>query len=147
MQPFPTYQNYYNYPTQNLPAQNAPIYPYGQVVQQNNFSNIVGKTVNDFNEITANDVPMDGRVAFFPKSDMSEIAVKNWESNGTIRTMTFKPILSAEGNNLSVEGNKTEFGAFGDVLKGIQNDIKVLAEKVDKISKPSKTVKKENDDE
>ena len=34
-----------------------------------------------------------------------------------------------------------QFGAFGEVLEGIQNDLKVLNDKVDKISKPEKVKK------
>lgn len=138
----------YQYPNYmpNYQSQNAPIYPYGQTAPQNSFYGIAGKTVNDFNEINANDVPMDGRVAIFPKGDLSEIAVKNWESNGTIRTTVFKPILPQEGSNGMSETFKGEYGAFGEVLKGIQDDIKMLTEKIDKIGKPSKAKKETEDD-
>lgn len=144
MQPYPTFQNYYNYPTQNMPTQSNQIYPYG--VQMQSTLGIAGKYVNDFNEINANDVPMDGRVAVFPKSDMSEIIVKNWESNGTIRTTAFKPILSAEGNKNTSEEDKGNYGAFDETLKGIQSDIKMLTEKIDRIGRPVKS-KKEAEDE
>lgn len=146
MQPFPTFQNYCNYPTQNIPTQSNPIYPYGSMMQPVATPGIAGKYVNDFSEINANDVPMDGRVAVFPKGDMSEIAVKNWESNGTIHTTVFKPVLSTEGNKNTSSETKGEYGAFNDVLQGIQNDIKMLTEKIDRIGKPVKS-KKETEDE
>ena len=54
-------------------------------------SQINGRTVNDFNEITANDVPMNGGFAYFPKNDMSEIQLRRWTPQGTIETISFKP--------------------------------------------------------
>lgn len=52
-----------------------------------------GKMVDVVDQITANDVPMDGSVAIFPKKDMSEIYLKSWTPNGTIATAVFKPVL------------------------------------------------------
>ena len=52
-----------------------------------------GKMVDVVDQITANDVPMDGSVAIFPKKDMSEIYLKSWTPNGTIATVVFKPVL------------------------------------------------------
>ncbi len=141
MQPYPTYQNYLNYPQQN-----QPMYPYGNIMQQMAAQNLAGKTVNDFNEITANDVPMDGRNAIFPKSDFSEIVVKNWGADGSIRTIAFKPVLPTDPSNGMSNSVKADSDAFGDVLRGIQNDIKTLNEKLDKISKPVKG-RKEAEDE
>lgn len=52
-----------------------------------------GKMVDVVDQITANDVPMDGSVVIFPKKDMSEIYLKSWTPNGTIATVVFKPVL------------------------------------------------------
>ena len=72
---------------QNLqPAQMPGTYP-----QQP--QGIIGRSVNDFSEITANDVPMDGRSAVFPKNDMSEIQVRTWGNDGKIIATSYKPIL------------------------------------------------------
>lgn len=141
MQPFPTFQNYLNYPQ---PSQ--PMYSYGNIAQPMASQNITGRTVADFNEITASEIPMDGRSAFFPKSDMSEIAVKNWAADGTIRTVSFKPVVSPQTNISTTEMEKNDSDPFGEVLRGIQSDIKMLTEKIDKMGKPVKA-KKEADDE
>lgn len=45
-----------------------------------------GKIVNALEEISAQDVPMDGSVGFFPVADGSAIYVKAWQSNGGIQT-------------------------------------------------------------
>ena len=51
-----------------------------------------GMVVMSADKITADCVPMDGSAAFFPKQDLSEIYVKNWCADGTIRTLVFKPV-------------------------------------------------------
>lgn len=141
MQPYPTYQNYLNYPQQN-----QPMYPYGNIMQQMASQNIAGRTVADFSEITASEIPMDGRSAIFPKSDLSEIVVKNWAADGTIRTIAFKPVLNPQANTSTSELKETDSNPFGEVLRGIQNDIKTLTDKIDRIGKPVKS-KKEAEDE
>lgn len=76
-----------------------------QQVMQPQVKPLTGKVVQTLEAITANDVPMDGSVAFFPKQDLSEIYIKSWNADGTIRTMTFKPVTE----NVDItSGAKTE---------------------------------------
>lgn len=72
---------------QNMPN----TYQQNQIVQ-----GINGKIIAEMSQITANDVPMDGSVAFFPKQDLSEVYAKSWNADGTIRTVTYKPVLDNE---------------------------------------------------
>lgn len=58
---------------------------------------INGRIVQAVENINANEVPMDGSMAFFPKQDLSEIYVKGWNANGTINTIVYKPYT--EPNN------------------------------------------------
>ena len=51
-----------------------------------------GMVVQTIENVTADCVPMDGSAAFFPKQDLSEIYVKSWCADGTIRTLVFKPV-------------------------------------------------------
>ena len=68
---------------------------YQQSLQQQPMSQqiagINGRIVQAVENINANEVPMDGSMAFFPKQDMSEIYVKGWNANGTINTIVYKP--------------------------------------------------------
>lgn len=59
----------------------------------NNFSHpsIPGRQVGDVNEITPQEVPMDGSVSLFPQQDYSCIYAKTWTKEGTIATMKFVP--------------------------------------------------------
>lgn len=61
---------------------------------------INGRIVQAVENINANEVPMDGSMAFFPKQDMSEIYVKGWNANGTINTIVYKPYT--EPNNQAI---------------------------------------------
>lgn len=59
----------------------------------NNFSHpsIPGRQVANADEITPQEVPMDGSVSLFPQQDYSCIYAKTWTKEGTIATMKFVP--------------------------------------------------------
>lgn len=75
-----------------------------QQIQQPQFQSqqlpqLIGRPVNQVEEITANDVPMNAPYALFPKSDLSEIYLKSWTANGTIQTIAFKPVQMNQADN------------------------------------------------
>uniref|UniRef100_A0AAU8B8G5 Uncharacterized protein n=1 Tax=Dulem virus 39 TaxID=3145757 RepID=A0AAU8B8G5_9CAUD len=70
-----------------------------QMQQTQQFSGLNGRIVDDFNTLSANDVPMDGNGAIFIKKDGSEIQLRNWTANGTIQTTSYKPILEPNPEN------------------------------------------------
>lgn len=80
----PVYQN----PVQQSPTQ-----------QQAAVPQLIGRTVNSVDEITANDVPMNYPYAIFPKNDPSEVYLKSWTPNGTIQTIIFKPEINPTSSN------------------------------------------------
>ena len=135
---------------QNLqPAQMPGTYP-----QQP--QGIIGRAVNDFSEITANDVPMDGRSAIFPKNDMSEIQVRTWGNDGKIITTSYKPILEHQNQMADIsilESEKLKIGLSDDVtdafMKRFDDIEKRLDEFVTKSAAKTSTsrVKKEADAE
>lgn len=97
---------------------------------------INGKIVPSIENVTANDVPMDGSIAVFPKQDMSEIYIKFWENNGTIRTIVFKPVLENTPNNLPQADEKTILslsesvtGAFMERFDSLERQINELMTK------------------
>ena len=110
-------------------------------VQMQNQFQTLGKMVDSIDVVKATDIPMDGNAYYFPKADGTEVYCKQWLQNGTTRILTFKPVFEDETNNSSHDDIKTQFGAFGEVLVAIQNDIRMLFDKVDKISKPTKAQK------
>ena len=117
---------------------------------------IIGRAVNDFSEITANDVPMDGRSAIFPKNDMSEIQVRTWGNDGKIITTSYKPILEHQNQMADIsilESEKLKIGLSDDVtdafMKRFDDIEKRLDEFVTKTAAKTSTsrVKKEADAE
>lgn len=104
---------------------------------QNQFP-ALGKIVESVDIVKVTDIPMDGNMYYFPKADGTEIYGKQFGMDGKTRILTFKPLLEDNPSNSSSEDIKTQFGAFSEVLEGIQNDIRMLFDKVDKISKPAK---------
>lgn len=105
------------------------------------------KVVESIDMVKATDIPMDGSMYYFPKADGTEIYGKAWMANGQTRILTFKPVLDNDPNTLSQNEEKLNLEVLGQVLEGIQSDIKVLTEKLDKISKPTRQRKEVSEDE
>lgn len=111
---------------------------YPQFSQQNQFmqqpnqpQGIVGKIVNDFSELTANDVPMNGSAAFFPKADGSEIQARAWTANGTIQTIVYKPVQT-ENQSEATNIPQMDFNALNEDVRALREDIKGVREMIEK---------------
>lgn len=99
--PFPTQQGGYNWNggTQNAQSRLASYQQAtGQVVQSNTspLEQMVrpvlsGRIIQQLNEITPQEVPMDGSVSLFPQNDYSCIYAKAWNSQGGIDTVKYVP--------------------------------------------------------
>lgn len=149
MQPFPNPNYYAQYQQQFNPYMQRMenLQQFQQAIQQpqvptpmqmtNQQLNPLGKIVESLDIVKVTDIPMDGNMYYFPKADGTEIYSKQFMPNGQTRILTFKPLLDSEPNTLSNEEEKAKFEPINNVLRGIQEDIKALTEKVDKISKPS----------
>lgn len=87
------------------------------------------KIVNRLEDITINDIPMDGTPGIFPLSDGSAIYLKCWKSDGTINTIEYLPkIIEPE--------NKIEEMTLADLKEW-------LDEKLESFAKPTSKTKKE----
>ena len=111
---------------------------------------INGRIVQAVENINANEVPMDGSVAFFPKQDLTEIYAKSWNADGTIRTLTFKPVLNDKTDILSGDTEKLEFDLSEKATEGIMAKLHELSEKIEQLSlgtqrKISRTQNKESE--
>ena len=127
----PQYQSYqpaYN-PMQNIQRFQQPQQP--DQMQQG----IFGKVVQSQDSIVANDVPMNGSVAFFPKSDLSEIYAKQWSADGTISTMVFKPIQNDSTNKLSQDAEKLKIGLSDEATEIFNKHFDTLFSKMEELEK------------
>ena len=150
MQPYPNpnYYSQYQQPQFNPYLQRMEnLQQFQQTLQPTNQIPAIGKVVESMDIVKVTDIPMDGNVYYFPKADGTEIYTKQFGMDGKTRILTFKPISDENPNNLPLEVNQEQFTAFNDVLKGIQEDIKALSDKVDKISKPTRSKKEMVEDE
>lgn len=137
MQPFINpylFQNPYYSNIGNNTMPNTPNFSNPQVI------GISGKYVNDFSEITASDIPMNGQPAVFAKNDKSEIQLREWSPNGQIVTTLYKPYIEPireEVSNSMPIVQQPLFDAKTEVLEPIFERITALEEKLDKLNKPS----------
>ena len=125
---YQTYQQSYN-PMQNIQRFQQP-QQFEQMQQ-----GIFGKVVQSQDSIVANDVPMNGSVAFFPKSDLSEIYAKQWSADGTISTMVFKPIQNDNPNKLSQDTEKLKIGLSDEATEIFNKHFDTLFSKMEELEK------------
>lgn len=126
----PQYQSYQ--PAYN-PMQNIQRFQQPQPDQMQ--QGIFGKVVQSQDSIVANDVPMNGAVAFFPKSDLSEIYAKQWSADGTISTMVFKPIQNDNPNKLSQDTERLKIGLSDEATEIFNKHFDTLFSKMEELEK------------
>lgn len=135
MQGYPNYSWGYN-PYLQGTQMSLPTYQQPQMQQQMSQTQMSGRFVNDVAEITANDVPMTGTYAIFPKQDMSEIYAKAWDSNGQIKTIRFKAdIPSAE----PIKPSETSPVDFTEVNERLDRIEKILSARNSRTKKEAGT--------
>lgn len=125
---YQSYQQAYN-PMQNIQRFQQP-QQFEQMQQ-----GIFGKVVQSQDSIVANDVPMNGSVAFFPKSDLSEIYAKQWSADGTISTMVFKPIQNDNLSKLSQDTEKLKIGLSDEATEVFEKHFDTLFLKIEELEK------------
>lgn len=94
---------------------------------------INGRVVQAVENINANEVPMDGSMAFFPKQDMSEIYVKGWNADGTIKTIVYKPYTAPKDNqtvNPMANTENAKFTLSDESTELFMNKFDELSEKI-----------------
>lgn len=137
MQPYPNPNYYQNYmqPQQQFYNQSA-VQQYQQPsYMQQAAQRINGRVVQSADMITANDVPMDGSVAFFPTQDLSEIYAKSWDANGKIVTRLFKPVSDSYPSNPSQETEKLKIGLSDEATEIFNKNFDTLFSKMEELEK------------
>ena len=151
MQPYPNpnYFTQYQQPQMNPYMQRMEnLQQFQQTLQQpvvptqmsgaNQF-NTFGKLVESMDIVKVTDIPMDGNMYYFPQADGQAIYGKKFLPNGQTQILTFKPILDDNPDILSSKDEKINFDTLNEFLVGIQNEVRNLSDKIDKISKPTRT--------
>ena len=132
----PGYNPYQYNPVQRFQEQQLPQQPVQQVPQQQNLqiqAGINGRMVAAVEQIAANDVPMDGSVAFFPKQDLTEIYAKQWGADGSIKTVVYKPYAEPKDNqtvNSMIDVENAKFTLSDESTQLFLNKFEELSEKI-----------------
>lgn len=126
-----SYNPYANMPprfTPSIQPMQAPQPVQPQPVMQQPVG-LAGRFVQSAEQVVANDVPMDGSVAVFPKQDMSEIYAKQWSSDGTIQTVVYRPVATEDTQ--SKNAAPANIQSYDEII-GKLNE---LSEKIDQLGK------------
>lgn len=130
----PYQQPMMNYTPNYGAYQYNPMASYQRYQQPEPTQGISGRVVQAVETINPNEVPMDGSVAFFPKQDLTEIYAKSWNTDGTIHTLTFKPVLNGKTDILSGDTEKLEFDLSEKATEDIMAKLNELSEKIEQLS-------------
>ena len=109
-----------------------------QQIQQPQFQaqqlpQLIGRPVNQVEEITANDVPMNAPYARFPKSDRSEIYLNSWTASRTIQTIAVKPVQMNQADNSLRNQSELKIGLTEDVTQALMSQFEELKNKIDRL--------------
>ena len=99
------YNPYYQQPRYNT----MPQQPIEQPLQTNLMStrNILnGKQVDSIDVVKAMDIPLDGSISYFPLADGTAIVTKQLQTDGTSKTVIFKPV-DEEKTTVTITRNST----------------------------------------
>lgn len=112
--------NYYNnpniYPNQLMFGQQQ-TYQQPQTYQQQPMTQLSGKMVENIDVVKITDIPFGG-YGFFPRADLGEIYVKNWNPNGTTSIRVYKLDVPEENTDPQIS------------LEEISNKIDILENKI-----------------
>lgn len=130
-------QQYGNYaPYQQIQQQRFQPQEQYQAMQNQQAIGLNGRIVQVVENINANEVPMDGSMAFFPKQDLSEIYVKGWNADGTIKTIVYKPQTdnkSVQAVNTSFDTEKLKIDLSEQATAGIMQRFDDLSAKIEQL--------------
>lgn len=103
---------------------------------------LLGKSVDSIDVVRAMDIPLDGSISYFPLTDGSAIVTKQLRTDGTSKTVVYKPVEDDketpaqnymtvdEFNQRFAEINIDEIEELMEEFKDVKKDIKDLKTKL-----------------
>ena len=95
----------------------APTYQ-PQTVNQSRPQGVLGHMITSPDQITPQEIPMDGSISLFPMRDGSAVIGKFWDSNGQIKTIRFIP------ENVEQPQQQDPFAAINARFDALENLIR-----------------------
>lgn len=115
-----------------------PIQPTQPIQPINTQPVLLGKSVDSIDVVKAMDIPLDGRISYFPLMDGSAIVTKQLQNDGTSKTIVYKPVEEDKKDS-------PKYVTFDDLKKSIQeidmSDIEDLKDELKNIKKQLKEMK------
>lgn len=144
------YNNYNPYFYQPQMQRQQPVDPvtqpintqqYIQPIPINKPLGLLGKSVDSIEVVKATDIPLDGSICYFPLTDGSAIVTKQLKSDGTSKTIIYKPIeessastptfITAEELDKKIsEINFDDIEELKDEFKELKKELKELRTKI-----------------
>jgi len=126
------YTNYPQYPNIGYvspsPYNVQPTYiPPAITPTQSQNSYIRGQVVKSHDDIQPGTIPMDGTISLFPTTDYKVIYGKQWNADGTITTIEYRPTVQqtpehAQGSSEDLQTYlDRRFGQIEDMIKSQRN--------------------------
>lgn len=120
----PQSQNRYQPMEMSMPQQN-PV--QGQINRSNGLS---GKLVDSIDVVKAIDIPLDGTISYFPLTDNSAIVTKQLQTDGTSKTIVYKPVDNKITDVKYVTQEDIDKAIKKIDLSDIKDDIKTLKKQI-----------------
>lgn len=116
---------------QPIPAYTPqPVQPINTVIQ-----GLQGKIVDSIDVVKAMDIPLDGSISYFPITDGTAIVTKQLQSDGSSKTIVYKPIEGVEETNQTIyitseelENKMKDFSV--KEVKDIKDELKLIKREI-----------------
>lgn len=69
---------------------------YQPPIQMTKSTTLLGKSVDNIDVVKATDIPLDGSISYFPITDGTAIVTKQLQTDGSSKTIIYKPIEGVE---------------------------------------------------
>lgn len=126
----------------NQPTQPQPYIPTIQPISN---PTLLGKAVESVDVVRAMDIPFDGSISYFPLTDGSAIITKQLQTDGTSKTIIYKPVVEDKNDKVKFATLEDIENAINELdisdINDLRNDIKELKKQI-----KEKTNKKDKDE-
>lgn len=105
-----------------------------------------GKSVDSIDVVKAMDIPLDFSISYFPLTDGSAIVTKQLQTDGTSKTVVYKPIDTENSEDTLKYITEDKFKDFisenENSVKDFKNDMKEIKRQVEDITSDISDIKK-----
>lgn len=119
--------------------------PYISTMQPISNPTLLGKAVESVDVVRAMDIPFDGSISYFPLTDGSAIITKQLQTDGTSKTIIYKPVVEDKNDKVKFATLEDIENAINELdisdINDLRNDIKELKKQL-----KEKTNKKDKDE-